>query len=126
MVDQHGTERVPDAVETELRQLLAYRAELTRKAADLSNANLARQYGVTPQYLRRLSRRIVVSADPENLYDELQEALHQRRQDYVLFQGQDGIVRVRPMDTALIRQDGFLGVVNSETTIADIQAMVEA
>lgn len=126
MVDQQGTEQLPEHVERELAQLLARRAELTREAADLSNSNLCRRYGVSPQYLRKLSRRIVVSSDPVELYRKLQNALHDRRRDYVLFRGEDGVVRVRPMDTALIRQDGFLGVVNSDTTVVDIQAMVES
>lgn len=126
MVDMQGTEYVSDATEQELRQLLVKRAEITREAVDLSNANLCRRYGVTPQYLRKLSRQIIERADPVDLYRKLQIALHEHRQDYALFRGDDGIVRVRPMDTSLVRMDGFIGCVNGDTTVVDIQAMVES
>lgn len=113
-----------DEASAELRRLLTRRAELLRQAAELSNAALAERFDTSTAHVSRVARTI--AADPQALHGQLRAMLDRGNDDgFMLWQGQDGGIRVRPMDDLLIERPGFIGCVNAATTVADIEEMLE-
>lgn len=119
-------ETVSDETRREIRRDVAHRLRLTEEASELTNTRLAARHGVPVSFVQRIASRVARGADPAELYRQLQNRLAEDLSaDWMLFRCEDGVTRIKPMDTSQITRDGFLGTVNASTRVADIEAMLD-